>query len=124
MAKILLVEDNDMSLDMLRRRLEKRRFEVCVAADGNEAIAKAGEERPDIILMDLSLPVMDGWEACRRLKADAATGEIPIIALTAHVMPADEEKAKEAGCDDFDIKPVHLPRLLEKIEALLGNRAG
>lgn len=119
MVKILLVEDNELNCDMLSRRLAKRHYEVCIAVDGAAAIEKALAERPDIILMDLSLPLLDGWEASRRLKADPATRDIPIIALTAHVMNSDESKAKEAGCDDFDIKPVHLPRLLGKIEALL-----
>jgi CheY-like chemotaxis protein len=121
MAKILLVEDNEMNRDMLTRRLEKRGHVVTCAVDGAMGVALAQQSgaRPDIILMDMSLPVMDGWEATRRLKADPATAAIPIIALTAHAMLADRDKALEAGCDDFDTKPVELPRLLGKIETLL-----
>jgi CheY-like chemotaxis protein len=121
MAKILLVEDNEMNRDMLTRRLEKRGHAVTCAVDGaaGVALAQQSDARPDIILMDMSLPVMDGWEATRRLKADPATAAIPIIALTAHAMVADRDKALEAGCDDFDTKPVELPRLLGKIETLL-----
>ncbi|MBI1842015.1 MAG: response regulator [Verrucomicrobia bacterium] len=120
---LLLVEDNEMNRDMLSRRLLKREFRVTLAVDGAEAIAKAKSERPDLILMDMSLPVIDGWEATRRLKADPDTAGIPIIALTAHAMAEDERKAREAGCDDFDVKPVELPRLLEKIQGLLNRSA-
>jgi CheY-like chemotaxis protein len=121
MAKILLVEDNEMNRDMLTRRLEKRGYVVFCAVDGAAGVARAqqADDRPDLILMDMSLPIMDGWEATRRLKADPATAAIPIIALTAHAMIADRDKALEAGCDDFDTKPVELPRLLGKIEVLL-----
>lgn len=115
MARILLVEDNEMNRDMLSRRLARRDHEITIAVDGQEALDKVKEEKPELILMDMSLPVMDGWEATRRLKADEETKMIPIIALTAHAMASDEEKAREAGCDDFDTKPIELPRLLEKI---------
>ena len=123
MAKVLIVEDNEMNRDMLSRRLTRKGYEVVVAVDGGEGIAMAGTETPDIILMDMSLPVVDGWEATRRLKAAAETQQIPVIALTAHAMSTDRDKALEAGCDDFDTKPVELPRLLQKIEQLLGARA-
>jgi CheY-like chemotaxis protein len=123
MPKILLVEDNDMNRDMLSRRLVRNGFEVVMAVDGGQGVAMAASERPDLILMDLSLPVMDGWEATRRVKAEAATSAIPVIALTAHALVEDREKAKAAGCDDFDTKPVELPRLLEKINRLLGDKA-
>jgi CheY-like chemotaxis protein len=119
MAKILLVEDNEMNSDMLSRRLQRKGYSVVLAVDGAEGMAKALSETPDLILMDMSLPTLDGWEATRRLKADAATRRIPVIALTAHAMQSDEQKAREAGCDDFDTKPIELPRLLEKIEAQL-----
>jgi CheY-like chemotaxis protein len=119
MTKILLVEDNEMNRDMLSRRLERKGYGVVMAVDGQQAIDMARSEAPALILMDMSLPVIDGWEATRRIKADDATQAIPIIALTAHAMQGDEEKAKQAGCDDFDTKPVELPRLLEKIEAQL-----
>jgi CheY-like chemotaxis protein len=121
MAKILLVEDNEMNRDMLTRRLEKRGYVVFCAVDGAAGVARAqqADDRPDLILMDMSLPIMDGWEATRRLKADPATAAIPIIALTAHAMIADRDKALEAGCDDFDTKPVELNRLLLKIDELL-----
>jgi len=119
MPKILLVEDNEMNRDMLSRRLQRRDFEVVIAVDGKEGIEKASTETPDLILMDMSLPEIDGWEATRRLKADDATRNIPIIALTAHAMESDEAKAREAGCDVFDTKPVDLKRLLEKIQNLL-----
>jgi CheY-like chemotaxis protein len=119
MAKILLVEDNEMNRDMLSRRLQRRGFEVLIAVDGGEGLAMAQEQAPDLILMDMSLPVVDGWEATRRLKAAEATQKIPIIALTAHAMAGDRDKALEAGCDDYDTKPIELPRLLEKIDALL-----
>ncbi len=119
MPKILLVEDNAMNRDMLSRRLERRGFQVVLALDGAEGIEKARTEQPDLILMDLSLPVMDGWEATRRLKADVELRRIPVIALTAHAMASDEQQALDAGCDDFDTKPVELQRLLEKIDAQL-----
>ena len=121
MAKILLVEDNEMNRDMLSRRLERKGYEVVIAVNGQQAIDLAAAEKPDLILMDMSLPVVDGWEATRRLKADGLTKQIPIIALTAHAMPEDERKAREAGCNDYDTKPIEFPRLLEKIEALLGS---
>jgi two-component system cell cycle response regulator DivK len=124
MAKILLVEDNDMNRDMLSRRLQRRDYEVAVALDGQEGIAMAQSERPDLILMDISLPIMDGWEALRRIKASPETQHIPIIALTAHVMPGDREKCLEAGCDDYDTKPVDFQRLLGKIQSLLHEKAG
>ena len=117
MAKILIVEDNEPNRDMLSRRLERRGFEVVVAVDGAEGVAKSKSEHPDIVLMDMSLPVMNGWEATRAIKADPATSAMPVIALTAHSMPGDREKAMEAGCDDYDVKPVDLPRLLEKMAA-------
>ena len=118
MAKILIVEDNEPNRDMLSRRLERRGFEVVVAVDGAEGVAKSKSDHPDIVLMDMSLPVMNGWEATRAIKADPATSAMPVIALTAHSMPGDREKAMEAGCDDYDVKPVDLPRLLEKMAAL------
>jgi two-component system cell cycle response regulator DivK len=121
MAKILLVEDNEMNRDMLMRRLERKGCAVVCAVDGAQAVAMAQLEQPDLILMDMSLPVVDGWEATRRLKADGPTKQIPIIALTAHAMPEDERKAREAGCNDYDTKPIELPRLMGKIEALLGS---
>lgn len=119
MAKILLVEDNEMNRDMLSRRLRRRGYNVVLAVDGPSGVKMAQTEAPDLVLMDMSLPVVDGWEATRRLKTEAATKHIPVIALTAHAMSGDREKALEAGCDDYDTKPVELPRLLEKIEALL-----
>jgi CheY-like chemotaxis protein len=119
MSRILLVEDNEMNRDMLSRRLARRGYEVLTADDGARGVDAATSERPDLILMDMSLPVIDGWEATRRLKASEETQAIPIIALTAHAMAADLEKALQAGCDDYDTKPVELPRLLEKIERLL-----
>lgn len=121
MTKILLVEDDEMNRDMLSRRLIKREFEVVIATDGEQGVAMASSETPDIILMDMSLPGIDGWTATRQVKADEATRAIPVIALTAHAMAGDREKALEAGCDDFDTKPVELQRLLGKIEALLEN---
>jgi two-component system, cell cycle response regulator DivK len=121
-SKILLVEDNEMNRDMLSRRLVKRGYDVVVAIDGQEGVAKAQSESPDLILMDMSLPVVDGWEATRRIKSDPVTRAIPVIALTAHAMAGDEEKARAAGCDDFDTKPVELPRLLSKLEALVRKR--
>jgi CheY-like chemotaxis protein len=122
-AKILLVEDNEMNRDMLSRRLERRGYEVVVAVDGEEGVARARAELPDLVLMDMSLPVLDGWEATRQLKAAPETKPIPVVALTAHAMAGDREKALEAGCDDFDTKPIDLPRLLGKIESLLGGAA-
>ena len=119
MTKILLVEDNEMNRDMLSRRLERKGYGIVMALDGQQAVDMATSEAPALILMDMSLPIIDGWEATRRIKANAATRGIPIIALTAHAMQGDELKAKEAGCDDFDTKPVELPRLLEKIETQL-----
>jgi CheY-like chemotaxis protein len=119
MAKILLVEDNEMNRDMLSRRLERRGFTVVIAADGEVGLNQARTCSPDLILMDMSLPVIDGWEATRQLKADPSTSKIPIIALTAHAMAEDRVKAMAAGCDDFDTKPVELPRLLAKIDAML-----
>jgi two-component system, cell cycle response regulator DivK len=123
MAKILLVEDNEMNRDMLSRRLTRNGFEVVIAVDGRKGVEMATSEKPDLILMDMSLPVMDGWDATRHVKADPATKSIPVIALTAHAMVEDRDKAIAAGCDDFDTKPVELPRLLGKIEALLGKSA-
>jgi CheY-like chemotaxis protein len=124
MAKILLVEDNEMNRDMLSRRLERKGHVVSIALDGAEGLNKARSDAPDLILMDMSLPVIDGWEATRQLKADEATRRIPVIALTAHAMASDEQKARESGCDDFDTKPIELPRLLDKIDALLQPKAG
>jgi two-component system cell cycle response regulator DivK len=121
MAKILLVEDNEMNRDMLSRRLERKGFAVAIAVDGREGVVAARGEHPDLILMDMSLPVLDGWEATRRIKADPTTAAIPIIALTAHAMAGDREKALDAGCDDYDSKPIDLPRLLDKIQALLAR---
>ena len=121
MAKILVVEDNEMNRDMLTRRLERKGYQVTVAADGAESIAVARSETPDLILMDMSLPVLDGWEATRQLKGAPETRAIPIIALTAHAMSGDRDKALEAGCDDYDTKPIDLPRLLLKMDALLDN---
>jgi two-component system cell cycle response regulator DivK len=120
-TKILLVEDDEMNRDMLSRRLLKRNYEVVIATDGEQGVAMAASESPDLILMDMSLPGIDGWTATRQVKSDEATRSIPVIALTAHAMAGDREKALEAGCDDFDTKPVELQRLLGKIEALLGD---
>ncbi len=117
--KLLLVEDNEMNRDMLSRRLTRNGYEIVLAVDGQQAVDLASSENPDLILMDMSLPVIDGWEATRRVKANASTGKIPVIALTAHAMAEDKEKALAAGCDDFDTKPVDIQRLLGKIEALL-----
>src|SRR5690606_9135806 len=119
MTRILLVEDNPENRDMLSRRLLKRGFELVYAEDGEQAVALAGSSAPALILMDLNLPVMDGWEATRRIKANPATGAIPIIALSAHAMAGDAQSARDAGCDDYDTKPVELPRLLEKMQRLL-----
>jgi two-component system, cell cycle response regulator DivK len=121
MAKILLIEDNDLNRDMLSRRLERRGFEVVIATDGSQGAEMARSAKPALILMDMSLPVMDGWELARSLKDDPETRGIPILALTAHVMAGDRERALAAGCDDYDTKPIELPRLLGKIEALLAN---
>jgi CheY-like chemotaxis protein len=120
MPKILLVEDNEMNRDMLSRRLKRRGYEVIIAVDGQQGVAMAKSEIPDLILMDMSLPLMDGWEATRTLKGAMETKDIPVIALTAHAMSTDRDKAIEAGCDDYDTKPIELPRLLGKIEALIG----
>jgi CheY-like chemotaxis protein len=119
MAKILLVEDNEMNRDMLSRRLVRNGYEVSIAIDGQQGVNMALSERPDLILMDMSLPVIDGWEATRQVRANDATRQIPVIALTAHAMAGDREKAMEAGCDDYDTKPVEITRLLGKIVALL-----
>jgi CheY-like chemotaxis protein len=119
MPRILLVEDNEMNRDMLSRRLGRNGFEIVIAVDGGQGVSLATSEKPDLILMDMSLPVIDGWEATRRIKSNAATRSIPVIALTAHALVEDREKALAAGCDDFDTKPVELPRLLEKIKRLL-----
>jgi len=119
MPRILLVEDNEMNRDMLSRRLIRNGYEVVIAVDGQQAVEMAMSERPDRILMDMSLPVIDGWEATRRIKAEGATSKIPVIALTAHAMAGDREKAMEAGCDDYDTKPVEIARLLGKMAALL-----
>ena len=121
MTKVLLVEDNEMNRDMLTRRLERKGFEVVIAIDGKVGIDMASTSNPDIILMDLSLPVVDGWEATRQIKTDSATQSIPIIALTAHAMAGDEQKALAAGCDDYDTKPIDLKRLLGKIKNLLDS---
>jgi CheY-like chemotaxis protein len=123
MTTILIVEDNEMNRDMLSRRLERKGYEVLLAVDGETGLEVARANTPDLVLMDMSLPVVDGWEATRRLKADDRLKHIPVIALTAHAMANDRDKALEAGCDDYDTKPIELPRLLGKIEALLGARA-
>jgi CheY-like chemotaxis protein len=122
MSRILLVEDNEMNRDMLSRRLERRGFAVSIATDGEQSLHVARSDKPDLILMDMSLPVLDGWEATRRIKADEAIKHIPVIALTAHAMSTDEQRALEAGCDDFDTKPIELARLLSKIDAQLRRR--
>ena len=119
MAKILLVEDNEMNRDMLSRRLQRKGYQVAIAVDGQQGVEMATAELPALILMDMSLPVLDGWEATRRIKADERTRHIPVIALTAHAMQGDEVKAKQAGCDDYDTKPIDLTRLLEKMQALV-----
>jgi len=119
MPRLLYVEDNEMNRDMLSRRLQRRGFEVLIASNGEQGVAMAAAEKPDLILMDMSLPVLDGWQATRRLKAAPDTRGIPVIGLTAHAMSTDRDKCLEAGCDDYDTKPVELPRLLEKIERLL-----
>lgn len=123
-VKILLVEDNEMNRDMLSRRLVRNGFDVVMAVDGQQAVDMATSESPAIILMDMSLPVIDGWEATRQVKANAATARIPVIALTAHAMAEDEAKARAAGCDDFDTKPVDIQRLVGKINGLLNGKAG
>jgi two-component system cell cycle response regulator DivK len=121
MPKILLVEDNEMNRDMLSRRLQRRGYEVVIAVDGERGVTMAQAELPDLILMDMSLPVIDGWEATRALKAAEETKNIPVIALTAHAMSTDRDKAIEAGCDDYDTKPIELPRLLSKMETLIAR---
>ena len=121
MARILIVEDNEMNRDMLSRRLARKGYEVELAVDGGEGVARARATLPDLILMDMSLPVIDGWEATRRIKANDATRKIPVIALTAHAMAGDREQAMEVGCDDYDTKPTELPRLLEKSVAQLAR---
>jgi len=123
MAKILLVEDNEMNRDMLSRRLERRGYQVVIAEDGAAGVSLARSETPDLILMDMSLPVMDGWEATRQIKAAPETRAIPVIALTAHAMAGDEEKALAAGCNDYETKPVDLPKLLAKIDTLLQSKS-
>ena len=120
MTHILIVEDNEMNRDMLSRRLMRKGYEITIAVDGQEGVDKSKEANPDLILMDMSLPKIDGWEATRLVKANPDTKHIPVIALTAHAMAEDREKAMNAGCDDYDTKPVELPRLLEKIQAILG----
>jgi two-component system, cell cycle response regulator DivK len=119
MARVLLVEDNELNRDMLSRRLQRRGYDIMLAVDGAEAVDVACAEKPDLILMDMSLPILDGWEAVRRLKASGTAASIPVIALTAHAMSGDREKALAAGCDDYDTKPIELPRLLLKMERLL-----
>jgi CheY-like chemotaxis protein len=121
MPKILLVEDNELNRDMLSRRLERRGYQVLIAVDGEQGVAMAQSEAPDLVLMDMSLPVLDGWEATRRLKAAPETRAVPIIALTSHAMVGDRDKAIAAGCDDYDTKPIELPRLLEKIDRLIAK---
>ena len=123
MAKILLVEDNEMNRDMLSRRLGRRGYEVVIALDGEQGVAMARSEGPDLILMDMDLPVLDGWQATRQLKAAPETRAIPIIAITAHAMVGDRDKALGAGCEDYDAKPIDFPRLIEKIVAILGKKA-
>ena len=122
MNRVLLVEDNEMNRDMLSRRLQRRGFEILIAVNGQEGISTAEAQLPDLILMDMSLPVIDGWDATRRLKSNPVTAHIPILALTAHAMDGEREKALNAGCNDFDTKPVELERLLEKMEMLLGQK--
>jgi two-component system, cell cycle response regulator DivK len=119
LARILIVEDNEMNRDMLTRRLQRKGYDVVSATDGQAGLDSARRKAPDLVLMDMSLPVLDGWEATRQFKADGDLRQIPVIALTAHAMSGDREKALAAGCDDYDTKPIELPRLLEKIEALL-----
>jgi CheY-like chemotaxis protein len=124
MPKILLVEDNEMNRDMLSRRLTRRGYDVIIAEDGEKGVAMATHERPDLILMDMDLPIIDGWEATRQIKASSATQSIPVIALTAHAVNTDRDKALEAGCDDYDTKPIDLQRLLLKMEQLLTGQTG
>ena len=121
-GRVLIVEDNDMNRDLLRRRLQRQQYEVLVASDGYEALDIAGSEAPDVILMDIGLPGIDGLETTRRLKADARTGRIPVIALTAHAMTGDQQTALDAGCDDYDTKPIDMPRLLGKIRQAIERR--
>ncbi len=121
MVKILLVEDNEMNRDMLSRRLMRKKFEVVIAVDGLEGVEMSISEAPDIILMDMSLPVLDGWQATKKIKADSQPKKIPVIAMTAHAMAGDREKCLQAGCDDYDTKPVEFPRLLDKIKNLIGK---
>lgn len=123
MATLLIVEDNEMNRDMLSRRLQRRGYDILIATDGAEGLAATRERNPDLVLMDMSLPVVDGWEATRQLKSEEGTRDIPIIALTAHAMSGDRQRAVDAGCDDFDTKPIELSRLLEKIERCLGRVA-
>ncbi|MDH5323909.1 MAG: response regulator [Gammaproteobacteria bacterium] len=123
MVKVLLVEDNEMNRDMLSRRLERKGFSVVFALDGQQAVSLAASENPDIILMDMSLPIMDGWEATRQIKSQQNLNKIPVIALTAHAMSGDREKALEAGCEEYDTKPVDFPRLVEKMNTLLDKKA-
>ena len=122
MATVLIVEDNEMNRDMLSRRLERRGFTIRIAVDGAEGVAMATADIPDLVLMDMSLPIMDGWEAMRTLKANPDTAGIPVIGLTAHAMAGDREKCLAAGCDDYDTKPIELPRLLEKMQSQLGDK--
>src|SRR5690349_11295762 len=122
MTRILIVEDNEMNRDMLSRRLQRRGYDIVMAVDGREGIELARSATPDLILMDMSLPELDGWEATRQLKEALETRSIPVIALTAHAMSGDRERAMDAGCDDYDVKPIELPRLLQKMEALLQAR--
>ncbi len=121
MTTILIVEDNEMNRDMLSRRLMRRGYDVLIEIDGQAGIEAVVRDRPDLVLMDMSLPILDGWEATRRIKADPATSAIPVIALTAHAMDGDREKAMQAGCDDYDTKPINLPSLIEKIDRLLAG---
>jgi CheY-like chemotaxis protein len=121
MTRILLVEDNEMNLDMLSRRLRRKGYDIVTAEDGEAAVQRARDDRPDLVLMDMNLPVKDGWTAARELKDDPQTASIPIIALTAHAMAGDRERALESGCDDYETKPIELPRLLKRIEGLLGR---
>lgn len=121
MAKILIVEDNEMNLDMLSRRLERRGYDIIIATDGSQGVNLTKEQQPDLVLMDMSLPIMDGWEATRRIKSDPDSQQIPVIALTAHAIAGDREKALAAGCDEYESKPVKFPRLLAKIQDFLGE---
>ena len=123
MPRILLVEDNEMNRDMLSRRLQRKGYDVLIAMDGEQGVAMARAEQPDLILMDMSLPVLDGWEATRKIKADPSVAAVPVMALTAHAMAGDQERCVAAGCDDYDTKPVDLARLLGKIELLLRRAA-